>query len=193
MAPSLRDRISVDLRGLKPSLLALASAQGVSPSDLVRRILSDALHQPLQQQIPSSVELSPGQSPQQGGRSRLCLRMSAQEVAETLAAAHRAGVTPGRFVAGLVAGVPVLQAGGRHGDHLAALVASSAELATLNRNIYHLTQLLRQGDVAPALVYRDTLNALSGDVRSHLVLAAGVLSELRPQRRPSALRAASPR
>jgi hypothetical protein len=192
MAPSLRDRISVDLRGLKPSLLARASAQGVSPSDLVRHILSDALHQPLRQ-MTGAVKRSPGQSLHRGDRSRLCLRMSAGEVAETLAAAHRAGMTPGRFVAGLVAGVPVLQAGGRHGDHLAALVASSAELATLNRNIYHLTQLLRQGNVAPALVYRDTLSALSGDVRGHLVLAAGVLSELRPQRRPSALRPASPR
>lgn len=182
MAPSLRDRISVDLRGLKPSLLARASAQGVSPSDLVRRILSDALHRPQLQQLQMPGVQPQRQWPQRGERSRLCLRMSAEEVAATLAAAHRASMTPGRFVAGLVAGVPVLLTGGRRGDHLAALVASSAELSTLNRNIYHLTQLLRQGDVAPALAYRDTLSALSGDVRGHLVLAAGVLSELRPQR-----------
>jgi plasmid stability protein len=182
MAPSLRDRISVDLRGLKPPLLARASAQGVSPSDLVRRILSEALYRPQLQELQMTAADSQRQVPQRGERSRLCLRMSAEEVAATLAAAHRAGMSPGRFVSGLVAGVPVLLAGGRRGDHLAALVASSAELSTLNRNIYHLSQLLRQGDVVPALAYRDTLSDMSGDVRAHLVLAAGVLSDLRPRR-----------
>jgi hypothetical protein len=39
MPPSLRDRISVDLRGLKPSLLARASAQGISPSDRKRAVI----------------------------------------------------------------------------------------------------------------------------------------------------------
>lgn len=128
-----------------------------------------------------------------GDRARLCLRMSADEVAETLAAAHRAGLTPGRFVASLVAGVPVVQGGGRLGDHLAALVASSAELSTLNRNVGSLTRLLRQGDVAVARVYRDLLDTMSGDVRRHLALAAGTLAELRPQRQSSRFQASSRR
>lgn len=189
MAPSSRDRISVDLHGLKASLLARASTQGVSPSDLVRRILADALNQP------GGSMCQPGSrpAPRRGDRARLCLRMSAEEVAETLAVARQAGLTPGRLVASLVAGVPVVQGGGRMADHLAALVASSAELSTLNRNVGALARLLRQGDVAAALVYRDLLDTLSGDVRQHLALAAGVLSELRPQRRPPHLGSSSRR
>lgn len=181
MAPSSRDRISVDLHGLKASLLARASAQGLSPSDLVRRILADALNQP------GGSVCQPGtySTPCRGDRARLCLRMSADEVANTLAAAQQAGLTPSRLVAALVADVPVVQGGGRLADHLAALVASSAELSTLNRNVGALTRLLRQGDVAAALVYRDLLDTLSADVRRHLALAAGTLAELRPQRQPS--------
>jgi hypothetical protein len=71
MAPSLRDRISVDLRGLKPSLLARASAQSVLPSDLVRRILSDALYRPQLQQLQMPGADSQRQLPQRGERSRL--------------------------------------------------------------------------------------------------------------------------
>ena len=58
---------------------------------------------------------------------------------------------------------------------------ANAELSTLSRNIHHLTNLLRQGDVVPALAYRDMLNTLDGDIRRHLALAAGVLAELRPR------------
>lgn len=181
MSPSSRDRISVDLHGLKASLLARASALDVSPSDLVRGLLADALNQPV------GAMCQPGLSPatRRGDRARLCLCMSADEVASSLAVAQQAGLTPGRFVVGLVAGVPVVQCGGRPTDHLAALVVSSAELSTLNRNVGALTRLLREGDVAAAQVYRDLLDTLSGDVRRHLALAVGTLAELRPQRQPS--------
>jgi hypothetical protein len=43
MRPSSRDRISVDLHGLKVALLDRAQALGVSPSGLVRTTLAEAL------------------------------------------------------------------------------------------------------------------------------------------------------
>jgi hypothetical protein len=77
----------------------------------------------------------------------------------------------------------VLSAGVSCADHLATLIASSAELSTLSRNIHHLTSLLREGKVRPALEYREMLDTLAGDVRGHLTLAAGVLAGLRPRSR----------
>lgn len=61
--------------------------------------MADALNQPV-----GSMR-QPGTRPTRrgGDRARLCLRMSADEVTETLAAAHRAGLPPGRLVASLVA------------------------------------------------------------------------------------------
>ena len=115
-------------------------------------------------------------------RVRLSLRRSREAATATLAAARQAGLAPGAYVADLVAGVPLLLAGASRSDHLAALVASSAELSTLSRNIHRLTTFLREGNVRQALVYRDLLDTLAGDVRGHLKLASGVLVDLRPRR-----------
>jgi HPt (histidine-containing phosphotransfer) domain-containing protein len=116
-------------------------------------------------------------------RVRFSLRMSREEASATLAAARQAGLTPGAFVAGLVAGVPALLGGASRDAHIAALIASSAELSTLSRVIHQLTSLLRQGNVRAAQEYRERLDTLAGDVRSHLSLAAGVLADLRPRGR----------
>ena len=107
--------------------------------------------------------------------------MSREEARATLAAARQAGLAPSAYVAGLVAGVAALSGGANRAEHIAALVASSAELSTLSRDIHHLTSLLRQGNVRAAQEYRERLDTLAGDVRSHLSLASGVLADLRPR------------
>jgi len=179
MAPSSRDRISVDLHGLKAALFEQARARGVSPSGLVREALVDALGQ---SDSSGSDRVARSAKPIEG-LVRLSLRMTREEAFAILAAARHAGLSPGAFIAGLVAGVPALANGASHTDHLAALIASSAELSTLSRNIHHLTTLLREGNVRPAQEYRGMLDTLAGDVRGHLTLAAGVLADLRPRRR----------
>jgi hypothetical protein len=178
MAPSSRDRISVDLHGLKAALFERAKALGVSPSGLVRETLVNALGTSQARMTQRASEPSVHAA---GDRVRVCLRMHRDRVAATLAAARRAGLTPGDYVAGLVAGVPALTAGASRADHLAALIASSAEMSTLGRDIHHLTTLLRQGEVRAAQEYRQMLDTLGGDVRSHLTLPSRVLADLRPR------------
>ena len=178
MAPSSRDRISVDLRGLKAPLFERARARGVSPSGLVRNALIDALGRT----EPSSLDhvAERARLPTED-RVRLSLRMSRQEASATLAAAREAGLAPGAYVADLVAGVPALVGGASRDEHISALIASSAELSTLSRDIHHRTSLLRQGNVRAAQEYRERLDTLAGDVRRHLSLASGVLADLRPR------------
>jgi hypothetical protein len=178
METSSRDRISVDLHGLKAMLVERSRALALSPSELVRKVLVKELGEP------AGVETQPHRSHlvrQAGNRARLCLRMHIDHAAATLEAARRAGLSPGDYVAGLVAGVPAILRGGGQTDHIVALTASNAELSTLSRNIYHLTHLLRQAEVGPALFYRDMLDTLSGDVRRHLALASDVLADLQPR------------
>ena len=179
MAPSSRDRISVDLHGLKAVLFEQARARGVSPSELVRNALANAFGRAeatdvdrIEASVDSSID----------DRVRLSLRMRRADAGATLAAARRAGLTAGAFVAGLVADVPVLSAGSGRAEYIAALIASSGALSTLSRDIRHLTRLLREGNVRAALEYRDMLGTLDGDVRRHLMLASGVLADLRPRR-----------
>jgi hypothetical protein len=180
MTPSSRDRISVDLHGLKAVLFERAQALGVSPSGLVRTTLAEVLGQARKINIERAV------SPElrgSGDRVRLCMRMSREHALVTLEASRRAGLSPGDYIGGLVTSVPVLSAGGGRAEYIATLMASCAELSTLSRNIHRLTALLRQANVDPARPYREMLDSLAGDVRRHLELAARVLADLRPQSR----------
>jgi hypothetical protein len=188
MTPSSRDRISVDLRGLRAALFERARARNVSPSRLVRDALADALG-PAEPASPDRVAAGAALSVED--RVRLTMRMSRAEASATLAAARRAGLAPGALVAGLVAEVPALSSGFGRADHIAALIASSGELSTLSRNIRHLTRLLREGNVHAALEYRDMLVTLDGDIRGHLTLASSVLADLRPRRPTSVASKAS--
>lgn len=180
MTPSSRDRISVDLRGLKAPLFEQARARGVSPSGLVRDALIKALGQT---ERPSLERVTAGARLPKEDRVRLSLRMSRKEARATLAVARQSGLAPGAFVADLVAGVPALIGGANRSEHIAALIASSAELSTLSRDIHQLTSLLRQGNVRAAQEYRERLDTLAGDVRRHLTLASSVLADLRPRSR----------
>ena len=177
MAPSSRDRISVDLHGLKAALVERAKARGISPSGLVREALGNALGTSDARLVERPYDRRVHHA---GDRVRLSLRMSREQVVATLTAARRSCLSPGDYVAGLVAGVPALTNGAGRADHLAALIESSAELSTLSRNIRHLTTLLRHGEVRAAQEYRQMLDTLAGDVRGHLALASRVLADLRP-------------
>jgi hypothetical protein len=93
-----------------------------------------------------------------GDRVRLSLRMSREDASVVLAAARQAGLAPGACVAALVQGVAAVSGGASRAEYLAALIASTAELPILSRDLRHLTSLLRQGNVEAARPYRDMLD-----------------------------------
>ena len=97
MTPPSRDRISVDLRGLKTALIERSRAQGQTPSDFVRALLAAALRAEAEEPKPA-----PG-TVQSGPRTRLSLRMSRDDASAVLAATRLAGQAPGDFVANLLA------------------------------------------------------------------------------------------
>ena len=182
MEPSSRDRISVDLHGLKAPLMERALAVGLSPSQLVRQVLADALGHPALQNAEACrtpVQTDPT------ARARLCLRMRSEDAAATLQAAQRAGMATGDYVAALVAGVPAVLDGVGRTQTLRALTASTDELAQFGRSLYQLNALLRRDDVAPIRPYVGMLETLARDVRRHLDHASRALADLQP-RRPNA-------
>jgi hypothetical protein len=180
LAPSARDRISVDLRGLKAALVARAQAERVDLSVVVRRAVERELGVAAATTELVGEPCSPGAA---GATVKLSIRLTNAEAAQLAAGAGRAGLSRSAYVAGLLAEVPLLVSGSAaQPDLLAALNASCAELSTLTRNLHHLTTLLRQGQVRAALEYREMLDTLEDDVREHLAMAAGLLAELRPAR-----------
>jgi hypothetical protein len=180
MTSSPHDFVTVDMRGLKGALTARAQAERVSVSAVVRHAvqrelgLADASAERKASALPAAPAAS---------TVKLSIRLTSAEAEQLAAGARRAGLSRGAFLAGLLAGVPALSGGaGSRPDGIAALTGSSAELATLTRNIHHLSALLRQGEVRAAQEYRHMLDTLGDEVRVHLRLAGSVLADLRPAR-----------
>src|ERR1700712_171021 len=115
MPRSSRDRISVDLQGLRAALCARARELGLSPSDLVRRLLAEAL----EGARPSTSTSSWAAAKSDESLVRLSLRMSRRDADATRTAANRAALSCGAYVAGLVAGIPVLLEGSAPRSYLA--------------------------------------------------------------------------
>jgi hypothetical protein len=181
MNTPLHDFVTVDMRGLKAALVARAHAERVSVSVLVRGAVGRDLG--LSVEGESHHVAASGGAASSSASVKLSIRMTPAEARQLAAGARAAGLSRGAYLAGLIANVPVLSAGGSLAEHIATLVASSAELSTLSRNIHRLTALLRQANVEPARPYREMLDTLAGDVRGHLALAARVLSDLQPRGR----------
>ncbi len=181
MNNATHDFVTVDMRGLKAALVARAHAERVSVSVLVRSAVARDLGLAADGEASRMDKVA--ERPSSATTVKLSIRMSAEEARQLAAGARAAGLSRGAYLAGLVANVPVLSAGGDRAEHIATLMASCAELSTLSRNIHRLTALLRQANVEPARPYRAMLDTLAGDVRRHLELAASLLADLQPQNR----------
>jgi hypothetical protein len=184
MATSTRDRITVDLGPLRPRLLQASQRCGRTPSALVKAFVASGLGE--EQGAAGDTIAARG-----GGartRSRICLRMPANDCTALKQAAAAAALEPGRFVALLVAGVaPAAMAADRPAV-LAALRDGNVELSHLSRSIRHLTALLSQGSGRAAHEYRDMLDHVERDVRGYLRFAAEALREFHARRPGAAAR-----
>jgi hypothetical protein len=175
------DFVTVEMRGLKAALVARAQAQRVSVSELVRGAVARDLG------LSAVCEPRSGEALTRAGvpaaSVKLSIRMTVEEARQFEVGARTAGLSRGAYLAGLVAGIPLLSGGGR-AEHVAALRMSTFELATLSRNLYQLNAMLRRGEAELPQPYRSMLDTLARDVRQHLDLASIALADLQP-RRPS--------
>ena len=184
------DFVTVDMRGLKAALVTRARADRVSVSVLVRRAVE---HELGAEGVGAAGGAGEGADEcHQDSWVKLSIRMRRDEAQRLAAGARAAELSRGAYLAGLVDGTPVLMSGGSRPECIAALTASCAELSTFSRNVHQLTALLRDGNVKQALEYRGMLDALTGDIRTHLALAAQALSALRGQRLAPRGRSAPP-
>lgn len=174
------DFVSVEMRGLKAALVARAQAQRVSVSELVRSAVARDLGLSVVEGEPRSVEVPQGA--ECAAIVKLSIRMTAEEAAQLAARARAAGLSRGAYLAGLVAHVPVLTGGASRVEHIAVLSESTAELATLSRNLYQLSTLLRRGEDESTRPLRLIFDTLARDVRQHLDLASSALADLQPRR-----------
>ncbi len=175
MPPVRRQFFTVDLRGLRAALGARAAEQGLSESDVLRSALATVLvkDDTVLEPLPSSDERAPPPT-----HIKLSVRLPRRAAFHLDRNARAAGLSRGAYLTRLIDGAPPVIASTERAAGIAALNASSAELALLSRDISHLTLLLRSSAVEAARPYRERLDNLDADVRVHLDLAAAVLAEL---------------
>lgn len=176
MATTSRDLTTVDLRGLKPHLARLAAGRGLTLSSVIRELLVDAARVPPAEPPDTVPNVEPD------ARVRVSMRFGSLEAAALAAAARAAGLSLGDYVTSLRARVPALQGGPTRTEYLQELAASTAEMATLSRSLRHLNDLVSDGAFSAAKEYANVIASLDDDVRRHLRLAAGTLSDLQPRR-----------
>jgi hypothetical protein len=168
------DFVAVDMRGLKAALVARARASRVSVSALVRGSVARDLGVS-EAAEPERLEVVAG-----AGRAvvKRSIRLTAEEASRFASAARAAGLSRGAFLASLVSGAPVLTS---RAEHLAALIASNAEVASLGRNLREPPPCFGEATVAAARPYREMLDALDGDLQRHLGLVSRTPADLRPR------------
>ena len=176
MGTSTHDFVTVDMRGLKASLVAHAKTKRVTVSVLVRDAVAAALGRAGLEGTPQQVGLDTAPGP--AAWIKLSLRVTCEEARRIDTGAKTAGLSRGAYLVGLADGVPALKEGGLRSELIAALVLSCAELSTLNRNLSRLAALLSVGNVQQAQVYRAILDTVADDVSCHLKFAATGLSKL---------------
>ena len=172
MSADLRDRVTVDLRGLAPAVKAHASARNMTLAAFVRAAMVDALKQ---------AEADPFHLLQDSGLDngepvKLTLSLPLRQASWLVEHARAAGLSYGTYLASVIDGTP---APGGLGEAVRALTASTNQLAALSADLNDYVRLLRRLNFAEAERYRQRVVSMYDEVREHMRLNAALSAEVR--------------
>lgn len=182
MASLPHEFVNVDMRDLKAALIERSRAERVSVSSLVRSYVAAGLGRSTEEQ---STPLRPALDPT--SEVKMSIRMSAVEADRIIDGARRAGLSPGAYIADLVAGASGANTGPTRSEQLAMVASTNAELSTLSRNMRHLVALANQGSGDAARQYAEMLRRLQSGIGRHLANSSAVLANLRSRRIPASV------
>lgn len=170
-----RDRVTIDLRGIRPQLQAQAAKHGISSAAWIRRAMTAML---------DDDSRDPGQIDSIGGACsaqvvKVTLRLPVASAVTLASRARRAEVSQGVYVASLVDGIPAQVPAPDHAPAVAALSASTDRLAALSADLNACLRLLGRVPRSELDPYRASMRSLVDDVRLHLASAAALVSALR--------------
>lgn len=174
-AAVMRDRVTVDLRGVRPQLQAQAAKRQMTAAALVRHavmaILDDA---------PSDVgDNAPIDSASSTPAIKVTLRLPVAHAVLLASRSRVADVSQGTYVARLIDGTPAHPRASDHAQAVAALMASTDRLAALSADLNAFMRLLGRIPRSELEPYRASIRSLAGDVRVHLASAAALVAALR--------------
>lgn len=173
-----RDRITVDLRGLRSRVEARAAQDQVTTAALARRALSLLLDGG---QTEHAAAASAGKRPV-GQVVKVTLRLSNSHATSLAARARAADVAQGTYICALLDGVPPSPLPADHSVAVAELRASTDRVAAMSVDLNAFLRLLGRVPASELESYRAGLVSLASDMRVHLAKAAALIAELTPSR-----------
>lgn len=179
MERNARDRVTIELRGMRERLNALAAARKMTTAALARKALGTLLDDEHSDDQIGSNDTTASDAQV----VKVTLRLSAAHAAALVTRARAADVSQGAYVAGLIDGTPPNPLPPDHANAVAALVGSTNQLAAMGADLNAFMRLLVRGSSPEIERYRAGILSLADDVRSHLALAAPLVAELRSARR----------
>lgn len=176
-----RDRVTIDTRGMRDRLLSLAAARKTTTAALLRKALVTLLDSEPSDGDTSRNNTAPASD---GQVVKVTLRLPSTDAIALATRARAADVSQGAYVAGLIGGTPPAPVPRDHAHAVAALVASTDQLAAMGADLSAFMRLLGRASSSEIERYRAGIMSLADDVRKHLALASPLVAELRSARRP---------
>ena len=173
-----RDRVTIDLRGLREPLQTRAAARQMTTAALVRKALVTLLDDEPRDGDTSRNDTAVTSD---GQVVKVTLRLSAAHAIDGHPCPHRR-CFEGIYVAGLINGTPPDPLPPDHA-HAVAAGRSTDQLAVMGTDLNAFMRLLRRGSSSEIEGYRAGIMSLTDNVRSHIALAAALVAELRSARR----------
>ena len=171
-----RDRVTIDLRGLREQLHARATVNQMTPAALVRQAVLAYL-------APKSVDQKPDPKPLKYVREehvvKVTLRLPAGHAALMNYKARIADVSKSIYVAALIEGTPPPR---NHAQAVAALQASTNRLAVISTDLSAFLRIMhaaKPGASQELERFRAGIKTLNEDIRRHLETASELVAELR--------------
>jgi hypothetical protein len=181
MGKPQRDRVTIDLRGLREPLQTRALVNQMTPAALVRQAVLAYL-------APKSGDQKPDPKPLKYVREeqivKVTLRLPAGHAALMNFQARIANVSKSIYVAALIEGAPPPR---NHAQAVAALQASTNKLAVVSTDLsayLRILHMVKPGASQELDRYQASIDTLNKDIRHHLDTASALVAELRATRRP---------
>jgi hypothetical protein len=174
-----RDRVTIELRGMRERLNALAAVRKMTTAAMARKALGTLLNgETSDNQIDrTDAAVSDVQV------VKVTLRLSAAHAIALATRARAADVSQCAYVEGLIDGMPPAPLPPDHTNAVAALVGSTDQLAAMGADLNAFMRLLACGSSTEIERYSAGIMSLTHEVRSHLALAAPLVADLRSARR----------
>jgi hypothetical protein len=172
MATRSRDRVTIDLCGIGDAARAAAGARGATLAVFARQALIASLPA-------DAATLLPHAEPHgdAGVAVKLSVRLSPGDSANLATQAALLGLSQARLIALLIRHAELPRPAATRAPDLAALRASTDQLAALSGDLQQFMRLLRRGDGEAAERYRARIEAVDGDIRVHLDRASAFLAD----------------